>query len=109
MREHQCTHPGGCGSEAQWALDLKFHTIGLGDFRHEIKCHSTIRVCGRHTQPAVARLMSQTNRQRIATWLTRQNLPLPDFGSFEITWQRVDHERIDEEILNAQLESELMQ
>lgn len=99
-RAHQCTHPGGCDSAAQWALDLKFLTIGLGDFRHQIRAASTIRVCGAHTEAAERRLLSPANRQRMARWMTLQNYPLPDFDSFEITWLRIDHDEIDAEIAN---------
>ena len=112
-RAHQCTHPGGCDSEARWALDLRFWTVGLGAFRHEVKCHSTIRVCGRHTQPAVTRLMAPPNRERMARWMLQQNLPIPDFGSFEITWNRVDHDEIEAEVVNeaasAEVEEQLRQ
>ena len=100
-KAHQCSHPGGCDSEAAWQMDIGFMTIGLGDYRHEIKCHSTIRVCGNHLEAAQKRVMSPANRIRIAEWMTRQNLPLPDFSSVEILWNRVDHDAIDQEIADV--------
>lgn len=101
-RAHQCTHPGGCDSAASWEMDLHFLTIGAGDFRHAIKCHSTIRVCGEHLEAAQKRVMSLDNRHLIQRWLTMQNLPLADFGSVEILWSRVDHDAIDSEIADAE-------
>lgn len=106
-RAHQCTHPGGCDAEASWTMDIGFMTLGNGDYRHEIKCHSNIRVCGAHLDAAQKRVMSPANRGLIAWWMIRQNLPLPDFNSVEILWNRVDHDAIDTELANEEASAEM--
>lgn len=100
---HQCTHPVKCDSPAEWEMHLRFWTTGVGLFRIEVKCVSTIRVCGKHIRAAEHRLKGPRNKQLMASWMTRQHLPVPDFDSFEITWRRLAHDDIVNEIMNEAL------